>query len=397
MRSRNVLLMLASAAAGHALPPNTVLIEPSSFAVMGPNATFRQSAFDPAEYFNPTNSSPPFFQAFDVSFFDILGDSPSIHQVAENATWAFAHEGPVYVSETDEVFFASRAGGDLSFSDWDHNNHMCKISMSEIESALEAAGDNAANISVPYTVLDINDDIQMANGGGGPFEGDVLVITSGRGYLPPSIVRLNPYPPYNTTVILDNFFGRQFNSLNDIEVHPSGNLFFTDPTYGYLIRFRPLPLMPTQVYRLDPRTGSVSVVADHFGLPNGIAFSPDGSTAYITDTASRAGFLGVNQTLPATIYAYDVDEETQAFQNRRVFAYIETSVIDGISVDTNGNVYGSATDGVFNSNGMLIGKIYLNENTANMVFAGPGRFLILAETKIYLVRIAAAGIPPVSP
>ncbi|KAF8921425.1 hypothetical protein CPB85DRAFT_329490 [Mucidula mucida] len=269
---------------------------------MGPNATFRQSAFDPAEYFNPTNSRPPFFQAFDASFFDVLGDSPSIHQVAENATWAFAHEGPVYIPYTDEVIFASRAGGDLSFSDWDNNNQMCKISMSDIESALEAAGDE--QISVPYTVLDINEDIQMANGGTGPFEGEVLVITSGRGYLPPSIVRLNPYPPFKTTVILDNYFGRQFNSLNDIKVHPSGNLFFTDPTYGYLIRFRPMPLLPTQVYRLDPRTGSVRVVADQIGLPNGIAFSPDGSTAYITDTVSRAGFLGVNQTLPATMQVF---------------------------------------------------------------------------------------------
>ncbi len=126
-------------------------MKPSSFAVMGPNATFRQSAFDPAEYFNPTNSRPPFFQAFDASFFDVLGDSPSIHQVAENATWAFAHEGPVYIPYTDEVIFASRAGGDLSFSDWDNNNQMCKISMSDIESALEAAGDE--QISVPYTVV----------------------------------------------------------------------------------------------------------------------------------------------------------------------------------------------------------------------------------------------------
>ena len=66
----------------------------------------------------------------------------------------------------------------------------------------------------------------------GPFRGDLLLATSGRGSLPPSVVRVNPRPPYNTTVLLDNFFGRQFNSLNDIKVHPtSGAIFFTDVRY----------------------------------------------------------------------------------------------------------------------------------------------------------------------
>jgi gluconolactonase len=68
----------------------------------------------------------------------------------------------------------------------------------------------------------------MTNGGTGPFGGNLLLINSGRGPLPPSIALVNPNPPHNATVLLDNFFGRQFNSLNDIKVHPSGNIFFTD-------------------------------------------------------------------------------------------------------------------------------------------------------------------------
>ena len=68
----------------------------------------------------------------------------------------------------------------------------------------------------------------MTNGGTGPYNGSLLLITSGRGPLPPSIVLVNPKPPNNATVLLDNFFGRQFDSLNDIKVHPSGKIFFTD-------------------------------------------------------------------------------------------------------------------------------------------------------------------------
>jgi gluconolactonase len=73
----------------------------------------------------------------------------------------------------------------------------------------------------------------MVNGGTGPLKGSLVFLTSGRGLLPPSLALVNPIPPYNTTIILDNFFGRQFNSLNDIKIHPkSGKIFFVDSGYG---------------------------------------------------------------------------------------------------------------------------------------------------------------------
>jgi gluconolactonase len=71
----------------------------------------------------------------------------------------------------------------------------------------------------------------MANGGSGPYKGSLLYVTCGRGELPPSVTLINPVPPYNSTVLLDNFFGRQFNSIDDVKIHPtSGNIFFTDPS-----------------------------------------------------------------------------------------------------------------------------------------------------------------------
>jgi gluconolactonase len=69
---------------------------------------------------------------------------------------------------------------------------------------------------------------------------------------------------------LNNFFGRQFNSLNDVAVNPRNkDLYFTDVTYGYLQNFRPLPGFPNQVYRFNVDTGLVSMVADKFDKPNG--------------------------------------------------------------------------------------------------------------------------------
>jgi len=77
--------------------------------------------------------------------------------------------------------------------------------------------------------LNLSDDVQMVNGGTGPYKGNLLFTTRGRALLPPSVVLVNPNPPFNTTVLLDNFYGRQFNSLNDVKVLPGTDImFFTD-------------------------------------------------------------------------------------------------------------------------------------------------------------------------
>lgn len=77
--------------------------------------------------------------------------------------------------------------------------------------------------------MELPDTIQMVNGGTGPLKGSLVFSTSGRGLLPPSLALIDPNPPYHTTILLDNFYGRQFNSLNDVKVHPeSGKIFFVD-------------------------------------------------------------------------------------------------------------------------------------------------------------------------
>ncbi|KAK0186535.1 calcium-dependent phosphotriesterase [Armillaria mellea] len=377
------------------LPAQAVYVDLTSYAALGDNGSFRESSFDNATFFNPTLTELPFFQVFHEGFLDILGPSPSIRGIASNTSFAFAHEAPIYFPETDEMFFASNAGGSLGMSDLDHNNVYGKISLAAAEDALETNPDGGV-VDVPVTELVLSEEIQMTNGGTGPYKGSLLLITSGRGTRPPSIALVNPREPHNVTVLLDNFFGRQFNSLNDIKVHPSsGKIFFTDVTYAYLYGFRPAPMMPNQVYRFDPDTGDVRVVADSFVRCNGIAFTGDGRTAYVSDTGTSGGeLLGLNQTLPTTIYAFDVDENTQTFKNRRTFAYVDAGVPDGIQVDAMGNVYTGCGDGVhvFNEHGTILGKFFLGSTSANMAFAGDGRLIILAETKIFLAHIAAKGI-----
>lgn len=74
--------------------------------------------------------------------------------------------------------------------------------------------------------------------------------------------------------LLNNFFGRQFNSLNDVNIHPDNkDIYFTDTIYGYVQDFRPAPGLPNQVYRFNPDTGAVTIAADGFVHSNGTAMS----------------------------------------------------------------------------------------------------------------------------
>ena len=91
-------------------------------------------------------------------------------------------------------------------------------------------------------------------------------------------------PPYVNKLLISSFYGRPFNSVNDVVIHNDGSIWFTDPVYGYHQGYRPKPDLPNQVYRYDPEMKSIRAMADGFGRPNGICFSPDEKIVYVTDT-----------------------------------------------------------------------------------------------------------------
>lgn len=103
-----------------------------------------------------------------------------------------------------------------------------------------------------------------------------------------------------STPLLTNYLGRNFSSVNDVRQHPvTGDLWFTDADYGYFQHFRPRPSLPKQVYRFEPDTGVVHVVADGFVQPNGIEFSPDNRLVYVSDTGSQQSDVVPEQ--PSTV------------------------------------------------------------------------------------------------
>jgi gluconolactonase len=185
-----------------------------------------------------------------------------------------------------------------------------------------------------------------------------------------------------TKPLLTNFYGRDFASINDVRQHPeTGDLWFTDATYGYLQDFRPEPSIARHVYRFEPETGRVQVVADGFIQPNGLEFSPDLKTLYVSDTGSSKE----NPTGPSTIYAFDI-VDSRRLAGRRTFAFVDIGIPDGIHTDTEGNVWTAAGDGVhiFNPEGVLLGKIYLGEASNNFAFA-PRRVFIFSNRRLWFL------------
>ncbi|KAK2614191.1 hypothetical protein N8I77_001040 [Diaporthe amygdali] len=329
------------------------------------------------------------FHIYDDEFYDVIGQEPSLTLIATSETDPIFHEAVVWYPPKDEVFFVQNAGAPAAGTGLNKSSIIQKISLSEAEAVRKGEKDNATVTVVPSNPQVINPN------GGTNYKGNIVFAGEGQGEdITSTMYLMNPEAPFNTTVLFNNYFGRQFNSLNDVVINPrNGELYFTDTLYGFLQDFRPPPGLRNQVYRYNFETGAIAVVADDFTLPNGLTFSPDGKKAYVTDTGIALGFYGRNLSSPASVYSFDVNEDG-TWENRKTFAYTASFIPDGVHTDSAGRVYSGCGDGVhvWNPSGKLIGKIYTGAVAANFQFAGNGRMIITGQTKLFYVTLAACGV-----
>jgi len=188
-------------------------------------------------------------------------------------------------------------------------------------------------------------------------------------------------------VLADSDGGKKLNSPNDIVVHSSGRIYFTDPPYGLPQQKVGKELDYNGVYRLDP-DGTLYLLDDSFDRPNGLAFSPDEKTLYVDDSQQML------------IRAFDVQGDG-SLANGRVFAELKEAgkdgVPDGMKVDVEGNVFCTGPGGiwVFDPQGTLLGKIEPAEVPANLAWGDDGKTLyITARTGLYRVRVETGGKLP---
>lgn len=112
-------------------------------------------------------------------------------------------------------------------------------------------------------------------------------------------------------------------SFNDMITGPQGRI------YAGTIYWGPNGIEKTgKLYLIDTNC-SVHILDENVELSNGLAFSPDDSTLYYTDSAKRC------------IYGYDVDKKTGDLRNKRILIEVphNEGIPDGLTVDADGNLW----------------------------------------------------------
>ena len=205
-----------------------------------------------------------------------------------------------------------------------------------------------------------------------------------------SVVRERPDGTRET--LATHYRGKELNSPNDIVVHSSGAIYFSDPSYGRWPGFgieREQDLDFQGVYRLPAGGGDPALLVDDFGEPNGLCFSPDESLLYINDTPN------------AFIRVFDVQGDG-TIATGRLFAkeigdgdIAKGELVDGMKCDERGNIWVTGPGGVwvFAPDGEHLGVIEVPESVGNLTWGDADwrSLYIPASTSVYRVRLKVAG------
>ncbi|KAI0384973.1 lactonohydrolase [Hypomontagnella monticulosa] len=292
----------------------------------------------------------------------ILGSNPSIDFMFEVAS--VSHEAPVYSPTTNELYFSRLQQGFL-----------------------------------PQIVVDLSQDPPVlteklasppiyAAAGGRFYKGLIYFSTIGGneslgGYtFRPGIYTLDPKTGESKT-LLNNYYGWYFNAADDLDVDDQGQLWFTDNNYGRPVHVNTYaPQMGVATYRYNISSGLVAIVEDTLKEPNGVAFSPDRNTLYLSDTGAGSSIIDgrvnpapsihVNSTGPRLIYAYDVSESRKGLSNKRPIYRAIDYAPDGVKISREGYIVTATGHGVdiLSADGEPLVRVQTNFTVINIGWAG---------------------------
>lgn len=295
------------------------------------------------------------FIVFDARGREILGSAPSLEQVF-STTPGVIQEAPVYVPELNAIIFST-------------------FSPDVFPQSIIYLNGTKPRLDTFYA----NPPVWGVNGGRYR-DGKIYWAVAGSGDArapnqtvgqAPGIYQLDPVTK-KSSVLLNNYFGVQFNSPDDLVIDDAGDIFFTDPCkkiplpayvhaltpiifrsgYGWAMGFSPTPALHPSTWRFRPSTGAVSVVDNTVNQPNGIGMSPDGTKLYITDTGNNiinATVTGIvyNSTNTHCVWAFDINPSPAGnwCSHRRPVWCTESVGHDGFHIAGNGYLVGAAGTG----------------------------------------------------
>ena len=194
-------------------------------------------------------------------------------------------------------------------------------------------------------------------------------------------------------VLADSYQGKPFVGPNDVTIDSKGRLYFTDLTGGAVYRFDG----PGQLARI--------LATPDIQRPNGIQISPDDKTLYLIEA---------NQAKDGArmIRAFDLRADGTVANMRVHYNFYPGRSGDGMSIDSQGNLYVSAGMGqlrgssetldtktgiyVISPKGTLLKFIPIAEDyITNNAFGGPDMktLYVTAGKTLYKLRTDIAGLP----
>lgn len=192
-----------------------------------------------------------------------------------------------------------------------------------------------------------------------------------------------------TTSYIERYEGKRLNSPNDLVYAPDGALWFSDPPFG-LAGMDSDPAKETAfngVYRFA--RGALKAMITDLPRPNGVAFSRDGRTLYVSNSGPEM-----------FVRAYRVGRNGALSDARQFFQFSAgegEGVPDGLKVDGAGNVWATGPGGihVISPAGKLIGLIRTPEVAANLAWGEGGKVVyITATSSLYRLKLARAAPMP---
>lgn len=300
-------------------------------------------------------------EVLDSRFADVARAPGVLERLCTGAVWS---EGPVWLHET----------GELLWSDIPNNRMLCWHAQRGMSVWRER--------------------VEFTNGHIREADGSLLHCSHGQRALVRTRFDASGRPT-SDEVVVAHYQGRRLNSPNDVVVKRDGSIWFTDPPYGIVSDYEghraDSELGDNYVFRYEPASGALRIVSDLVEEPNGLAFSPDESILYVSDTSAALRTDGGGHH---HIMAFDV-VGGQDLAHPRVFAVVAPGLADGFRVDVHGFVYTSSADSVqvYHPDGTRIGRIPVPEKVGNLCFGGAAgnELFVCASTSLYRVVLNTRG------
>ncbi len=298
-------------------------------------------------------------ERFDSQLDSLLASDAKLEILADGFTWT---EGPLWMGDA--------SNGYLLFSDIPRNSTFKWSARDGVQLFMNPSG----YTGVTYYGLEPGSNGLLKDSDGNLVScehGDrrVSVLTPGGG----------------KRTLADNYQGKRLNSPNDGVLKSNGDIYFTDPPYGLPMRENDprRELDHYGVYRISKKDGSLTLLTTELQRPNGIGFSPDETTLYVAQSDPKRAIwmsfaVAADGTIGKGTVFYDATAEVGKLPG----------LPDGLSVDTQGNLWASGPGGIwiFNKQGKLLGRINTGERTSNCGFGEDGTTLFVTADS-YLCRI----------